>query len=176
MPFLFVGLIFSPMRITSTRPTVSLPRLPCLRINLVQFSVLGCSPHWRKNCPNKKEGHKNEATLKNCMKGSNKNCKWYDRGATLLQKLYDKIYLGKKYFFKHLVTNVVTSSIPVMKADSGASQTFIKKEHSHFLQDLVPLNKGPEAILPDKSRIQASNKGSLSFSLPHNIKHLFFQH
>ena len=50
-----------------------------------------------------------------------------------------------------------------MKADSGASQTFIKKEHSHFLTDLVPLRHGPEAILPDKSRMKASNKGSLSF-------------
>ena len=35
----------------------------------------GCCPHWGKNCPNKKEGHKNEATFKNRMEGSNKNCK-----------------------------------------------------------------------------------------------------
>ena len=91
-----------------------------------------CCPHWGKNCPDKKEGHKNEATFKNRMEGSNKKCKWYDRGATLLQKLYDKIYLGGKDFYKHLVSNVVTSSKPVMKADSGASQTYIKKEHSHF--------------------------------------------
>ena len=35
----------------------------------------GCCPHWGKNCPDKKEGHKNDATFKNRMEGSNKNCK-----------------------------------------------------------------------------------------------------
>ena len=33
----------------------------------------GCCPHWGKNCPNKKKGHKNEATFKNRMGGSNQN-------------------------------------------------------------------------------------------------------
>ena len=35
----------------------------------------GCCPHWGKNCLNKKEGHKNDASFKNRMEGSNVNCK-----------------------------------------------------------------------------------------------------
>ena len=34
----------------------------------------GCCPHWGKNCPVKKKGHKNEATFKNRMGGSDCNC------------------------------------------------------------------------------------------------------
>ena len=34
----------------------------------------GCCPHWSKNCPVKKKGHKDEATFKNRMGGNNKNC------------------------------------------------------------------------------------------------------
>ena len=34
----------------------------------------GCCPHWGKNCPRKAKGHKNNATFKNRMGGSNKNC------------------------------------------------------------------------------------------------------
>ena len=34
----------------------------------------GCCAHWGRNCPNKKTGHKNEATFKNRMNGSNNNC------------------------------------------------------------------------------------------------------
>ena len=34
----------------------------------------GCCAHWGRNCPNKKNGHKNQATFKNRMNGSNKNC------------------------------------------------------------------------------------------------------
>ena len=34
----------------------------------------GCCPHWGSNCPNKKKGHKDEATFKNRMSGSNQHC------------------------------------------------------------------------------------------------------
>jgi len=34
----------------------------------------GCCTHWGKNCPNKKKGHKNDATFKNRMNGSSNNC------------------------------------------------------------------------------------------------------
>ena len=35
----------------------------------------GCCPHWGEKRSNKKEGHKNEATFRNRMEGSNKSCK-----------------------------------------------------------------------------------------------------
>ena len=34
----------------------------------------GCCSHWGKNCPKKNRGHKDDATFKNRMGGSNKNC------------------------------------------------------------------------------------------------------
>ena len=33
-----------------------------------------CCPRWGWNCPNKKKGHKNDATFKNRMNGSGNNC------------------------------------------------------------------------------------------------------
>ena len=34
----------------------------------------GCCPHWGRNCPNKKKGHKDEASFKNRIGGSNEGC------------------------------------------------------------------------------------------------------
>ena len=34
----------------------------------------GSCPHWGRHCPQKKPGHKDEATFRNRMNGSNKNC------------------------------------------------------------------------------------------------------
>ena len=34
----------------------------------------GCCTHWSKNCPKKLKGHKDQATFKNRMAGSNQNC------------------------------------------------------------------------------------------------------
>ena len=34
----------------------------------------GCCPHWGKDCTSKKAGHKNEATFKNRMNGSDEKC------------------------------------------------------------------------------------------------------
>ena len=34
----------------------------------------GCTTHWGRNCPSKKRGHKDEATFRNQMGGSNKGC------------------------------------------------------------------------------------------------------
>ena len=34
----------------------------------------GCCTHWSKNCPQKKSGHKDDATFRNRMGGSNEKC------------------------------------------------------------------------------------------------------
>ena len=34
----------------------------------------GCCAHWSRNCPTKKKGHKDDATFRNRMNGSNLNC------------------------------------------------------------------------------------------------------
>ena len=37
--------------------------------------LCGCCTHWSKNCAQKKSGHKDEASFKTRMGGSNENCK-----------------------------------------------------------------------------------------------------
>ena len=87
---------------------------------------------------------------------------------TVRKIINDKIYLGK-YLYNSLLSNVVTSTKAIMKADSGASKTYLKEEYSHILTDIAPLFNGPEAILPDKSKIKATQKGNLQL-LP-SFKH-----
>ena len=68
-----------------------------------------------------------------------------------------------------LSLNAVSSSKHAyMKADSGATRTYIKPEHSSYIQDVKSLINGPEAILPDGSTIQASQQGNITFQ--HNVK------
>ena len=63
-----------------------------------------------------------------------------------------------------LSLNAVSSSKHAyMKADSGATRTYIKPEHSSYIQDVKSLINGPEAILPDGSTIQASQQGNITF-------------
>ena len=62
-----------------------------------------------------------------------------------------------------------------MKADLGASKTYIKDENSHFLTDIATLLHGPEAILSDKSRIQATKTANYHIYLLANMMHSFFQ-
>ena len=56
-----------------------------------------------------------------------------------------------------------------MKADSGASKTYLKQSHSKYLTDPQSLANGPRAILPDNSEIQATSQGDLNLS--QKIKH-----
>ena len=39
----------------------------------------------------------------------------------------------------------------IMKADSGASKTYLKEDHKDFLQNHRTLKHGPTATLPDGS-------------------------
>ena len=61
-----------------------------------------------------------------------------------------------------------------MKADSGASKTYLKIEHAHFLKDISSLSNGPSAILPDKSKIKATQKGNLRLHPSFNHQALVF--
>ena len=50
---------------------------------------------------------------------------------------------------------------PILKADSGATKTYIQSKHAHFLQNKYQLKDGPYATLPDNSKIQATIRGTL---------------
>ena len=68
------------------------------------------------------------------------------------------------------MSNVVTSSTPdIMKADSGATITYLKSEHKKYLHNVEPLLHGPHAILPNNTSIQASASGNLQ--LHSKLKH-----
>ena len=51
-----------------------------------------------------------------------------------------------------------------MKADSGASNTYLQPNHVQYLQNLRTLINGLTATLPDNKKIQASTQGFLSLS------------
>ena len=48
-----------------------------------------------------------------------------------------------------------------MKADSGASSTYIRPAHQHHLRDVHQLQRGPTATLPDNTKVRASSRGLL---------------
>ena len=71
------------------------------------------------------------------------------------------------YLRKNSITNFPKPDI--MKADSGASKTYIKENHKKYLQDQIILKNGPRATLPNNSTIQATISGQLP--LHPSLKH-----
>ena len=53
------------------------------------------------------------------------------------------------------------SNKTTMIGDSGASKHCIKDADAHILQTTKIIENGPEAILPDLSRIQSTKEGNL---------------
>ena len=58
-----------------------------------------------------------------------------------------------------LINNIKTPLIA--KLDSGASQHYITKKHIDILQNKIPLQNGPIAMLPNKTVIKADTQGLL---------------
>ena len=63
-----------------------------------------------------------------------------------------------------------------MKADSGATTTYLKKEHAKFLQNLHILQNGPKAVLPNNTTIAASAQGDLPLHQCLTPKALIYPH
>ena len=61
-----------------------------------------------------------------------------------------------------------------MKADSGASKTYLKKEHEKYMHSTTDLSNGPTAILPDNSSIKAKAQGFLPLNATFNHEALVF--
>ena len=148
----------------------------------------GYYPHWGKHCPNKKSGHKNDATFKNRMGDSNDNCipnrtllegkldlpinllKWLTNLKICYTNSLDKMYPVaplhkiKNCSINSVAVNTPHSSIFKLKADSGATCHYLKNEHNSFLQNLTKLSDGPYATLPNNSTIQVTHSGFLPLS------------
>ena len=74
---------------------------------------------------------------------------------------YINKYLTNKSFVNHLPNVVTSKNRIIMKADSGATTTYLKKEHAKFLRNLQSLQNGPKAVLPNNTTIAAAAQGDL---------------
>jgi hypothetical protein len=63
-----------------------------------------------------------------------------------------------------------------MKADSGASRTYLKGTHAKFLQNHKKLQHGPTATLPDGSQINTTAQGNLPLHSSLNIEGFVYPH
>ena len=63
------------------------------------------------------------------------------------------------YFTDNIVKRIQNRDI--IKANSGASSTYIRPTHQHYLRIIQKLQEGPAATLPDNTKMQASSKGIL---------------
>jgi len=77
---------------------------------------------------------------------------------------------------------ISTNHIINAKLDSGATKHYFKSDHAKYLTSLTPINHGLTAILPNKTKVQASHQGQCNlhhhlsseakenFSLPKGFK------
>ena len=126
----------------------------------------GCCPHWSKNCSLKNKVHKDEASFKNRMGGSNENClrnEW--RVVPYKNLLYNNNIINSNYVYLLPLFTVVSkfkAQQQILKVDSGATKTYLQLKHEKILQNAELLRNGPYATLSDNSKIQATVK----FTLP----------
>ena len=64
----------------------------------------------------------------------------------------------------------------IMKADSGASRTYLKEAHKDFLKKHQSLRHGPAATLPDGTQINATSQGNLPLHTSLDIQALVYPH
>ena len=77
----------------------------------------------------------------------------------------DKFYNFNKFpnYSNSLSRNTSSSlNTPCLKADSGASTTFIEPEHTKFLRNLSPVNHGPNVHLSNNSILRPKLQGTLA--------------
>ena len=98
----------------------------------------GWCAHSSMDCKSKAEGHKDEATVENKMGGSTKNCvtNWLkENGFKLTTRDFNNkpITINKKLlFFRTFLSQLAKPTQSFLKADTGASATFIKESHKQY--------------------------------------------
>ena len=78
----------------------------------------------------------------------------------------------------HIDTNNPSSSVFELKADSGATCHYLKKERSSYLNIFIKLYHDQKSTLPNNSSIQAIHSGLLLLGdilSTHTQTHMFFQ-
>ena len=64
----------------------------------------------------------------------------------------------------------------IMKADLGASKTYLQVKHQQYLHDQQVLSNGPQATLPNNSKIRASVQGKLPLNPNVTLQALVYPH
>ena len=77
---------------------------------------------------------------------------------------YLKLTLLSTTNLSSVASNKLSTQQNILKADSGATKHFLKQVHAYLLRNLVPLQHGPQALLPNKTVITPSHSGNLPFS------------
>ena len=136
--------------------------------------MCGCTPYWGRNCSQKKSEHKDNATFRNRMGGSDENCiptrTWLLRGADPYSRFKTWLSKLKEYDSKSLVYHAAplyfkTRSSIKAKAESGVTCHYFKLAHIRAYLGLRKLKDAPKAMLPNNERIQASHKRIFSCDL-----------
>ena len=63
-----------------------------------------------------------------------------------------------------MLSKLKTPEKEYLKADTGASNTFLKKDHTKFLTNIKHTPHGPQVHLPNNTILQPSHKGNLSLN------------
>ena len=60
-----------------------------------------------------------------------------------------------------ITSPTIVPSLDLMNADTGFSSTYLQQKHAKYLQTIKILPFGPVTALPDNTKIQATQNGSL---------------
>ena len=85
----------------------------------------------------------------------------------------DNFLLNCNYISKNY-SSPVTLNNDILKADTGASRTYLQPKHQHHLSNLSNLQNGPVATLPNNEQIKAMAKGNLRLHPELNIESLVY--
>ena len=78
-------------------------------------------------------------------------------------------------FYSKLSTAVTsTKSKDILKADTGASKTYLKPQHQKYLENFELLKHGPIATLPNNEKIEAKGRGMLPLTPTMKIPSLIY--
>ena len=91
----------------------------------------------------------------------------------------EQLYSVNTYLANKVTCNptlpAVTSNTPItLKADSGASQTYLKPEHAYILENYKRIINGPEATLPNNERIKPEGAGLLPLTNSMKLQSLVY--
>ena len=87
--------------------------------------------------------------------------KMYNKYSTVRNYIYSIPFYSVAPYDLNNTNRSTTTTSDIMKADTGASKTYLKAKHAKYLENLSKLQNGPDATLPNNTRIKAIAQGIL---------------